>query len=395
MEKHGTRVLFQPVKFASVTSRNRIVMAPMVTNFSNLDEEVTDRQIRYYAERARGGAGTIVVEASNVKPDIRISARQIGSYEDRFIPGLSKLASAIKSQGTVALLQLLHGGPKVLPDQRCESASPVGVRMGQVPKQLSSSDLRRIRQAYVRAASRAKKAGFDGVELHAAHLYLLSAFLSPFTNKRTDAYGGSLDNRVRLLREVIEDIKTDLGSSWPIWVRMNACELLQPGLSLEEGLEAAKTMTEAGTDAIHVSAYVLPINKNITSMVNIRVGAIPLKDSPPGPLLKYAAAIKRVVRVPVIGVGKLDDPQLAADAVIDGKCDMIALGRQLICDPYWPSRLEKGQEKEIVHCNYCNTCHTAQQQGKDLRCAKNKNLFGEPIYKRPRRRSENVNVTVT
>ena len=215
-------------------------------------------------------------------PDIRISARQIGSYDDRFIPGLSKLASAIKSHGTVALLQLLHGGPKVLPDMACESASPVSVRVGQVPKQLSLSDLRRIRQAYVRAASRAKKAGFDGVEIHAAHLYLLSAFLSPFTNQRTDEYGGSLPNRARLLREVIEEIKAGLGNGWPIWVRMNACELLQPGLSLEEGQEAAKIMMEAGADAIHVSAYVLPINKNITGIVNIRVGAIPLKGSPPG-----------------------------------------------------------------------------------------------------------------
>jgi 2,4-dienoyl-CoA reductase-like NADH-dependent reductase (Old Yellow Enzyme family) len=382
MDKQETPVLFQPVKFASVTSRNRIVMAPMVTNFSNLDEEVTDRQIRYYAERARGGAGTIVVEASNIHPNIRISARQIGSYDDRFIPGLSKLASAIKSHGTVALLQLLHGGPKVLPDMACESASSVSVRVGQVPRQLSLSDLRRIRQAYVRAASRAKKAGFDGVEIHAAHLYLLSAFLSPFTNQRTDEYGGSLPNRARLLREVIEEIKAGLGNGWPTWVRMNACELLQPGLSLEEGQEAAKIMMEAGADAIHVSAYVLPINKNITGIVNIRVGAIPLKGSPPGPLLPYAEAIKKSVHVPIIAVGKLDDPKVALKAIVDGKCDMTALGRQLICDPYWPSKLEKGQGKEIVHCNYCNTCHTAQQRGEEIICSQNLNLVGEPVYKK-------------
>jgi 2,4-dienoyl-CoA reductase-like NADH-dependent reductase (Old Yellow Enzyme family) len=219
------------------------------------------------------------------------------------------------------------------------------------------------------------------VEIHAAHLYLLSSFLSPFTNQRTDAYGGSLDNRVRLLREVIEDIKTELGNGWPIWVRMNACEFLNPGLSLEEGREAAKIITEAGADAIHVSAYVLPINKNITGIVNIRVGAIPLKGSPPGPLLPYAEAIKKSVHVPIIAVGKLDDPHIAANAVNKGQCDMFALGRQLICDPYWPSKLEKGQGKEIVHCNYCNTCHTAQQRGEEITCSRNLNLAGHPVYR--------------
>jgi len=182
-------------------------------------------------------------------------------------------------------------------------------------------------------------------------------------------------------------MKSELGAGWLICVRMNACEDLQPGLTLEEGQEVADILTQAGVDALHISAYTLPINKNITGMVNIRVGAIPLKSSPPGPLLKYAAAIKQAIDVPVIAVGKLDDPQLAARALMDGKSDMIALGRQLLCDPYWSSKVEGGRPGEIVHCNYCNACHTAQQRGEDIRCAKNLNLFGEPTYKRPQRRS--------
>ena len=390
MKKYEAGILFQPVKFASVTARNRIVMAPMVTNFADPDDEVTAPQIQYYSERARGGTGTIIVEASHIRKDVRITSRQIGSYNDRFMPGLSRLASAIKSEGAIALLQLLHGGPKVLPDLRCESASPVSVRVAQVPRQLSLSDLRQIRKAYVRAASRVKKAGFDGVELHAAHLYLLSAFLSPYTNQRMDEYGGSLINRTRLLREIVEDIKSELGAHWPIWVRMNACEALEPGLSLEEGQDIAKILVETGVDAIHVSAYVLPINKKITNLVHIRVGAIPLKNSPPGPLLKYAAAIKKTVDVPVIAVGKLDDPQFAANAVRGGKCDLIALGRQLLCDPYWSLKVKGGSPGKIVHCNYCNTCHTAQQRGEDVRCTQNLNMFGEPIYRKNRREFRKV-----
>ena len=390
MEGHGVATLFQPVIFASITSKNRVVMAPMVTNLANPDDEVTDRQIRYYAERARGGTGTIIVEASSIRHDVKISSRQIGSYDDRFIPGLARLASAIKSEGATAMLQLNHGGPKALPGPggKIESASPVAILAGNVPRQLTLGELRQIRRDIVVAASRAKKAGFDGVELHAAHLYLFSAFLSPFTNKRADEYGGSVAHRTRLIQETIEEIKTELGGEWPVWVRMHACEALEPGLTLEEGRETAKILSQAGADAIHVSAYTLPINKKITGLVSIRVGAIPVKDTPPGPFLAYAAAIKRAVNVPVIGVGKLDDPCIAASAVIGGQCDMVALGRQLICDPYWPSKLEKGQEKGIVHCNYCNTCHTAQQRGEEIICSQNLNLVGEPVYKKSSKQGE-------
>ncbi len=378
-----TKALFTPISFASVAARNRIVMAPMVTNFAGPKDEVTDRQVAYYAERAKGGAGTIMIEASSIRHDAGISSRQIGAYDDRFIPGLSQLASAIKSQGALAILQLVHGGPKAWSAHGApgESASPVSIRVGEIPRQLTAAELRQVRRDFVAAASRAKKAGFDGIELHAAHLYLLSAFLSPYANKRTDDYGGSVAHRARLTRETVEEIKTELGADWPVWVRINACEALEPGLSLEEGQEASKILCQAGADAIHASAYTLPINKRITGMVQIRVGAIPGKTTPPGPLLPYAAAIKKEVDVPVIAVGKLDDPLLAARAVRDGMCDLVALARQLLCDPYWVSKVKDGRPEEIVHCNYCNACHTAQQRGIDLRCARNLNLFGKPVYK--------------
>ena len=377
------------MKFGSVTARNRVVMAPMVTNFASPDDEVTDRQVAFYAERARGGSGTIVVESSPVRRDVRISARQIGSYDDGFISGLARLAHAIQSEGAVALLQLVHGGPKILSSAglRTESVSAVGIRKGDVPHMLTVTELRHVRREFVSAARRVRLAGFDGLELHAAHFYLLSASLSPFTNKRSDEYGGSIVNRARLTREIVEEIKAELGADYPIWVRINACEAVQPGLDLEEGQQIATILTEAGADAIHVSAYTLPINRKIAAMLKIRVGAIPLKDTPPGPFVDYASAIKRVVNVPVIAVGKLDDPKLAVKALVGGKCDMIALARQLLCDPYWAHKVEDGRAEEIVHCKYCMTCHTAQQRGEDLRCSQNLNLFAEPIYKRTRSRA--------
>ena len=384
MVERVTHALFRPVQFASVTAKNRVVMAPMVTNFASPDDEATDRQVMYYAERARGGVGTIVVEASAIHPHARISSRQLGSYDDRFIPGLARLANAIKEEGAVALLQLCHGGPKIFSaaESRTKSVSPVGIREGDVPRSLTAGELRKVRQEFVASSCRARKAGFDGVELHAAHFYLLSASISPFTNTRTDEYGGSIVNRARLSRETVEDIKAELGPEFPVWVRINACEELDPGLSLEEGQQVVSIIAEGGADAIHVSAYTLPINKRITAMVRIPVGAIPMKETPPGPFLEYAAAIRQVVDVPVIAVGKLDDPVLAAGALLDGKCDLIALARQLLCDPYWARKVDKGQDGEIVHCRYCMTCHTAQQRGEDVRCAQNLNLCGQPIYKR-------------
>ena len=392
MVMHMTAALFEPLHFGSVSARNRVIMAPMVTNFASPDDEVTDRQVAFYAERARGGVGTIVVEASHIRADVRISSRQIGCYDDRFIRGLGRLAGAIKSEGAIALLQLCHGGPKISPTagSRAQSVSPIGVREGDVPRPLTVAQLHQVRHEFVLAAKRACSAGFDGVELHAAHLYLLSASISPFTNRRTDEYGGSIGNRARLTREIVEDIKRELGAGFPVCVRINGCEALQPGLTLEEGQRVAGILAEAGADAIHVSAYTLPINRRIRRMVRIRVGAIPLKDTPPGPFLDYAVAIKRIVDVPVIAVGKLNDPVLAAMALVEGKCDMIALARQLLCDPYWVRKVQDGRAGEIVRCGYCMTCHTTQQRGEEVRCVQNLNICGPPIYKARRAKPQRV-----
>ncbi|MGD8500004.1 MAG: NADH:flavin oxidoreductase, partial [Phycisphaerales bacterium] len=240
--------LFNPVQFASITAKNRVVMAPMVTNFASYTDEVTDRQVAYYAERARGGVGTIVVEAAPISSRGRISYCQIGSYDDRFIAGLTRLAGAIQDAGAIALLQLCHGGPKALTPtgMRTESVSPVAVREGDVPRALTAAELRDVRRQFITAARRAQKAGFDGIELHAAHFYLLSASLSPYTNRRTDEYGCSVVNRTRLTREVIEDIKSTLSLDYPIWIRIHACEALDPGLSLAEGRQIASTLAAAG-----------------------------------------------------------------------------------------------------------------------------------------------------
>ncbi len=383
LSKHTRNRLLESSTFGTVTSKNRVVMAPMVTNFATTDNEITERQVTYYAERAHGEIGTIIVEAAAIHPEVRAFKRQVGIYDDRHLPSLSNLTNAIRAGGAVALIQLHHAGPKIKTELGFQpvSASSVQIREGDVPRQLSQTEIRQIRRDFVAAARRACQAGFDGVELHAAHLYLLSAFISPYTNRRNDAYGGDITHRSRFTREVIEDVKTALGTDFSVWVRINGCEAMDPGLSLEESGKAAAIFAEAGADAIHVSAYTIPANRKVKTGLTIPVGGGPGKDTPHGIFLDYAEAIRDAVDIPVVAVGKLDDMSLAATALTQGKCDMIALGRQLLCDPYWALKVKEGREKEIVHCNYCDTCHKALHDGRDIVCAQNLNLYDKPRYK--------------
>jgi len=377
--------MFTPVSVGAVTARNRIVMAPMVTNFATPDNEISDHQITYYAERAIGGVGTIIVEASVIHQGVRAFERQVGVYEDRLLPGLSRLADAIRKNGAVALMQVHHAGPKINPALGLEpvSVSPVMIREGCVPRQLSVDEMHQVRRDFVAAARRARRAGFDGIELHAAHFYLLSASISPYTNRRDDEYGGSIPNRTRLTREIIENIRAELGADFTVWVRINGFEAFDPGVTVAESRQVAAIFADAGADVIHVSAYMSPAARNAKTGLDLPTGVGLSKDVPPGPYLEYAGAIKEAVDIPVVAVGKLDDPLLAAQALSDNTCDMVALARQFLCDPHWVRKVQQGREEEIVHCKYCQTCHRALYKNEEIYCIQNRNLYGKPSYRKP------------
>ena len=376
--------LFEKIHFSAATARNRIVMAPVVTNFATSDNEVTEKQITYYAERARGGVGTLIVEASAVQSGARAFERQVGIYADRQVRGLTRLARAIREEGAVALIQLHHAGPKVNTEIGLESVSvsPVAIREGVPPRPLSTEELVQARRDFVDAAHRARDAGFEGIELHAAHFYLLSSSISPFTNNRQDVYGGSLDNRARLTREIIENIKSEIGSDFAVWVRINGYEELDGGLSMDESRKAAAIFAKAGADAVHVSAYTRTADKSIKTRLVVPVGAGIGKDTPPGPYLKYARSVKKGVAVPVVAVGKLDQPAVAERALVAGDCDMVAMARQLLCDPYWAVKVAEGREDDIVHCKYCESCFRDLHNAVPIRCSQNLNLYGQPRYKK-------------
>jgi 2,4-dienoyl-CoA reductase-like NADH-dependent reductase (Old Yellow Enzyme family)/thioredoxin reductase len=340
--------LFEPGRIGSLELKNRLVMPPMATNYASKDGSVTDRQIDYYEERAKGGAGLIIVEFSVVDSPIGKGAmRQIVIDHDRFIPGLSKLAAAIKRHGAKAAIQIHHAGRQT--SSKITGHQPVGPSSipgseGEQPRELTLEEIAALIIRFGEASERAKKAGFDGVEIHGAHGYLISQFLSPLSNHRQDAYGGSVEKRARFLLEVIKAVRSKVGKDYPVWCRLSAMEIgADGGITVEETQTVAKLAEKAGVDAIDVSAHLVGPARR-TPMAQ-----------PPCNLVPLAEAIKKVVSVPVIAVGRIP-PELGEGVLRDGKADFIAIGRGLLVDPYLPQKTETGKTEEIRPCICCLTC---------------------------------------
>jgi 2,4-dienoyl-CoA reductase-like NADH-dependent reductase (Old Yellow Enzyme family)/thioredoxin reductase len=347
--------LFQPVSIGQMSIRNRLVMPPMGTNYATLDGYVTQRSKDYYEARARGGVGLIIVEVTCVDSPVgKTIIRQLAIDDDKFIPGLRELAQTIQRHGAKAAVQLHHAGraakmsftrmqpvaPSAIPD-------PGGYLSGggYLPRELTPSEIAQVVARFAAGAERTKRAGFDGVEIHAAHHYLISQFLSSASNKRQAPYGGELRNRARLLLEVIGAIREAVGKSYPVWCRLNGMEYgIKDGITLEETLEIARLAQEAGVDAIHVSAWPIPVYR------------FPAMAEPPGNMVHLAEAVKKVVTVPVIAVGKIT-PEVGERVLQEGKADLIAMGKALIADPELPNKLASGRLEDIIPCIGCIYCH--------------------------------------
>lgn len=340
--------LFEPGRIGSLEIKNRLVMPPMATGLALKDGTVTDRQIDYYAERAKGGAGLIIVEITCVDSPVgKGNVRQIAIDDDCFIPGLSRLAEAIKRSGARAAIQLHHAGRQTSSrwtGHQPVAPSPVAMPGGEQPRELTLEEIAALRSRFAEAAERAKRAGFDGVEIHGAHCYLICQFLSPLSNQRRDAYGGRLENRARFLLEVIEAVRGRVGKDYPVWCRLSAMEIGgEGGITLEDTLTVAKMAEEAGVDAIHVSAHpIAPARR-------------PPMAQPPCAFVPFAEAVKKVVSVPVIAVSRIP-PELGEEIIREGKADFIAIGRPLLADPGLPQKAASGRLEDIRPCLYCMTC---------------------------------------
>lgn len=358
--------LFEPLVIKSMRLRNRVVMAPMVTNYASLEGEVTQRLIDYFVARARGGVGLIVVEASYVSPDGKGFPTEVGIDRDELIPGLRRLVDAVHAEGAKIAIQLYHGGRQThaaVTGQPIVAPSPIPDPVTQeLPHELTLAEIAVVQAAFAAAAGRAKAAGFDAVEIHGAHGYLIAAFLSPFSNRRMDRYGGGLTGRARFAVEIVRQVRAAVGEEFPILFRMSGEEPVEGALTLDQTRIIAQLLEEAGVDALHISVG------NYPSLVQL----IPGQDVERGSEVRLAAAIKQVVSVPVITVGRLDEPLLAAQVLADGSADLIALGRGLLADPAWPNKVQAGQIEAITPCIACNQgCIGQLLAGQPISCLMN------------------------
>lgn len=320
--------LFDPIKIKGLSLRNRIVMPPMANGKATDAGEVTDSHIAHYAARAKGGVGLIIIEHTFVAEDGRASKNQLGLYDDKLIPGLKRLVDAIHAEGTRVIIQLNHVGAAA--SRTVTGIQPVGPsdfmhpRGSETPRALTVPEMKALAVKFGEAARRAVTAGVDSVELHGAHGFLLCQFLSPYTNRRTDEYGGDLAGRLRFPSEVIKEVKSKLGKNMPLFYRYGADDMLEGGLTREEAKLAAQQLEKSGVDVFDVSAGLSGDgSRNKTEQ---------------GYYVPLAAGIKVVVKVPVIGVGHITEPEYADRIIREGKVDMAAIGRLLLAEPDFPRR---------------------------------------------------------
>lgn len=371
--------LFEPGRIGPIEVPNRVVMASMTTRAADLDGFVTPQTIAYFAARARGGVGLVTVEMASPERCGRHRRRELGIYDDRFLPGLSQLAAAIHAHGAKASIQLGHGGGHTRTDICGEepiapSAIPHVVQEVTtetiVPQAMTRERIEETTAAFVRAARRARTAGFDCVEIHGAHGYLISQFHTPFENRRTDEYGGNLENRARFGLELTRRVKAAVPELGVIY-RVTIDDYFPQGLQRDDGLKIAEWAAKAGADAIHVAAG------HYRSVADAP-GMIPPMAWPDATFLDFARALKPRVDVPVIAVGRLGDPDVASAAIADGACDFVALGRPVLADADWPRKVKAGEP--VRRCIACNTCITGMRTGGALHCLVNATTGREHDY---------------
>ncbi len=384
--------LLAPGRIGSLTLRNRILMTPMGSNLAEPNGEVGERIQAYYEARAKGGAGCLIVGVGAICwPEGACNPNQVAISNDRFLPGLSALTERVHRHGAKIAIQLQHaskvairdiaaGRPMLVPSLPKPKATDLmndltpqerAVFVADYTKKgatvayevMTKERIAEIVERFAEAAERAQRTGFDAVELHAGHGYLLSSFLSPASNQRDDEYGGSLENRARFLVEVIRAAKQRVGSDFPVWCRIDSKEFeTEGGIGVEDAQRTAELAEAAGADAIHASAYADP-SKGFAFTV------APLVHTPGG-YIEFAKGIKRCVHIPVIAVGRIE-PARAEELIASGGADFVAMGRKLLADPELPNKLGEGRPEDIRPCIYCYTCVGKIFLNEGLRCAVN------------------------
>lgn len=368
--------LFEKGRIGSMKLKNRIVMPAMGVSLAEPGGEANEHIITYYEERAKGGVGLIITEITRVDDVCGIGTpNQLGAYDSRHVPHLERLAERVHKYGTKILVQLQHPGRENKSDmiggRQIVAPSPVMCKVTQeMPRELTLEECQGIMKSFVKGAVLAQRAGMDGVELHAAHGYLLNEFLSPYTNQRSDRYGGSFDNRIRIMEEMITAIRFLCGPDFVISVRISADEFVEGGLKLEDTIKIARTLESFGIDVINVSCGIYESAPTIIEPASY----------PQGWKKHLAAAIRKNVKIPVIAVNNIKEPAVAEALLEEGVCDYVALGRAHLADPAWANKVHEGRPEEINRCIGCLYCFTALSDGGHIKCAVNPRCGREVEY---------------
>ena len=370
--------IFTPLTVKNMTIKNRITMMPMGTNYGEQNGEMSFLHINYYEQRAKGGTGLLIVENASVdSPQGSNGTTQLRIDQDNYIPRLFKLCETVHKHGSCIAIQINHAGASAQSariNMQPVSASDVPSKAGgEIPRPLEKDEIMHIVKKYGEAAKRAQIAGFDAVEIHAGHSYLISQFLSPLTNKRTDEFGGSLENRARLAKLVIEEVRRQVGPFFPIFVRISADEFMEGGNTLDDCLDYLQYFQEE-VDVFDVSA-------GLNGSIQYQIDANYLPD---GWRSYMAKAVKERYGKPCMTMGNIRNPQVAEDILARGDADLIGMGRGLIADPEWVNKVEFGDECDIRKCISCNIGCAGHRIGinRPIRCTVNPSVNGGENYKK-------------
>ena len=345
-------VLFSPLRIGGIEIVNRFVRSATHDYLSDDDGFVQDTQVDLYSKLAEGEVGLIITGHAHVQPSGKASPRQMAVYDDRFVEGLSRIPEAVGGFPSRVFLQIAHAGRQTKEKLcGCVPVSPSAVPdpvSKTDPRELAPEEIRTLIADFTAAAVRARRAGFHGVQLHAAHGYLLSSFLSPHTNRRTDDWGGSVENRARVLVEILRRVKTACGPDFPVIVKLNSTDFLEGGLSLGDAVRIARLLENDGIDGIEVSGGMAEAGRG-----SVQPGL--RSEDEEGYFAENAAEIKRAVKVPVFALGGIRTLAVAERIVREGRADLVSLSRPLIRDPFLVKHFREGAsaKSECISCNRC------------------------------------------
>ncbi|HEY8891822.1 MAG TPA: NAD(P)/FAD-dependent oxidoreductase [Clostridium sp.] len=369
--------IFSPLKVKNMTIKNRIIMPPMGTNFAGQNGEINEDHIKYYEQRAKGGTGLIIVENVSVQfPLGSNGTTQLRIDIDSFMPSLYELTERLHKYGACVAIQINHSGASAMAERiGCQPVSSSNIPSktgGAVPRPLEKSEILDIVEKYGKAARRVQIAGFDAVEIHAGHSYLISQFLSPIYNKREDEFGGSVKNRTKFARMIIDSVRAEVGPQFPIMLRISADELLEGGNTLEDTLELLEYLNDE-VDIFDVSA-------GLNDSLQYQIDNMSLKD---GWRSYMSKAVRNKFNKPTITTGNIRNPEIAEKILSDGDADLIGIGRGLIADPNWVEKVKNGDEDVIRKCISCNIGCAGYRIGlnRPIRCTVNPDIINEDSYK--------------